>query len=90
LVFRTRFTGRDGHSSAPQRGLNAIFSAAEFLTFLSRLAGELRDEGPQDESFDPPYTTVNVGQIDGGTAFNIVARRCEIIWEFRPLPSVAP
>ncbi|QEX19685.1 acetylornithine deacetylase [Hypericibacter terrae] len=90
LVFRTRFTGRDGHSSAPQRGLNAIFSAAEFLTFLSRLAAELRDEGPQDESFDPPYTTVNVGQIDGGTAFNIVARRCEIIWEFRPLPSVAP
>ncbi|MGH6880334.1 acetylornithine deacetylase [Hypericibacter sp.] len=90
LVFRTRFTGRDGHSSAPQRGLNAIFSAAEFLTFLSRLAAELRDEGPQDESFDPPYTTVNVGQIDGGTAFNIVARRCEIIWEFRPIPSVAP
>jgi len=90
LVFRTRFTGRDGHSSAPQRGLNAIFSAAEFLTFLARLAAELRDQGPQDESFDPPYTTVNVGQIDGGTAFNIVARRCEIIWEFRPLPSVAP
>jgi acetylornithine deacetylase len=90
LVFRTRFTGRDGHSSAPQRGLNAIFSAAEFLTFLSRLAEELREEGPQDESFDPPYTTVNVGQIDGGTAFNIVARRCENVWEFRPLPSVAP
>lgn len=90
LVFRTVFTGRDGHSSAPHRGLNAILSAAEFLTFLSRLAEELREQGPHDDSFDPPYTTFNVGQIDGGTAFNIVARRCEIIWEFRPLPGVAP
>jgi acetylornithine deacetylase len=90
LVFRTVFTGRDGHSSAPHRGLNAILSAAEFLTFLSRLSEELREQGPHDDSFDPPYTTFNVGQIDGGTAFNIVARRCEIIWEFRPLPGVAP
>jgi len=90
LVFRTVLTGRDSHSSAPHRGLNAILSAAELLTFLSRLSEELREQGPHDDSFDPPYTTFNVGQIDGGTAFNIVARRCEIIWEFRPLPGVAP
>jgi acetylornithine deacetylase len=90
LVFRTRFTGRDVHSSAPHRGLNAIFAAAEFLTFLSRLTDEMREQGPFDDSFDPPYTTFNVGQIDGGTASNIVARRCEIVWEFRPLPALVP
>jgi acetylornithine deacetylase len=90
IVFRTVFTGRDGHSSAPHRGLNAIFCANEFMTFLSQLATEFREKGPFDDSFDPPYTTINVGQIGGGTAFNIIARRCEMIWEFRPLPAADP
>jgi len=90
VVLRTAFTGRDGHSSAPHRGLNAIAAAAEFISFLSRLAEELREQGSHDDSFDPPYTTFNVGQIEGGTAFNIVARHCQVIWEFRPLPGVTP
>jgi acetylornithine deacetylase len=89
-VFRTVFTGRDGHSSATHRGVNAIFAAARFLGHLSDLADEFREAGPFDDSFDPPYTTVNAGQIDGGTAFNIIARHCALIWEFRPVPSVAP
>lgn len=87
---RTVFTGRDGHSSAPHRGCNAIFAAAEFIAWLSRLAAEFREQGPFDDSFEPPCTTINVGQIAGGTAFNIIARRCELVWEVRPLPGVDP
>ena len=90
IVFKTIFTGRDSHSSAPHRGLNAIFSANEFISFLAQMAVQFREQGPLDDSFDPPYTTVNVGQISGGTAFNIIARRCELVWEFRPLPGVDP
>lgn len=90
IVFRTVFTGRDGHSSAPHRGVNAIFAANEFISRLAGMAAQHREQGPFDDSFDPPYTTFNVGQIGGGTAFNIIARRCELVWEFRPLPGVDP
>jgi acetylornithine deacetylase len=90
LAMRTVLTGRDGHASAPHRGLNAIACANEFILFLEKMAADFRKEGPFDESFDPPYTTVNLGVISGGTAANIIARRCEVVWDFRPLPDVAP
>ena len=88
LAFRTILTGRDGHSSAPQRGLNAIVFASEFVSFVAQMAEDYRMQGPFDQSFDPPYMTFNVGVIRGGTAANIIARSCEIVWDFRPLPGV--
>ncbi|MFZ5790598.1 MAG: acetylornithine deacetylase [Pseudomonadota bacterium] len=88
--FETVVTGRDGHSSAPDAGLNAIMAAAEILGFLDRLAAEFRESGPFDTGFQPPHTTLNVGEIAGGTALNIVARQCRIRWEFRPVPDHAP
>ena len=47
-------------------------------------------KGLSTEAFDPPYTTVNIGEIEGGTAVNIIARRCKLAWEFRPVPGVDP
>jgi acetylornithine deacetylase len=88
--FETVVTGRDGHSSAPDAGLNAIMAAAEILGFLDRLAAEFRENGPFDSGFRPPHSTLNVGEIAGGTAVNIVARQCRIRWEFRPVPDHAP
>jgi acetylornithine deacetylase len=89
---RTTITGRDGHSSAPDRGANAILYMARLIDRLDRLAAELRSEGaagaPPGLDFDPPWSTVNVGRIEGGTALNIIARSCTIDWEFRPLPGV--
>jgi acetylornithine deacetylase len=38
--------------------------------------------------FDPPWTTLGLGVIHGGTALNIIARECRLGWEFRPLPGV--
>lgn len=88
--FNLEITGRDGHSSATHRGVNAIAHAAEAIGFLDRLGERFRREGPFDEAFDPPYTTVNVGEIAGGTAVNIIARRCNLAWEFRPIPAAGP
>ncbi len=82
--------GRDGHSSAPHRGVNAIAHAAAVIGFLESLAERFRREGPFDDGFDPPYTTLNIGEIEGGSAVNIIPRRCRIGWEFRPIPSVDP
>lgn len=84
--FTTTVSGRDSHSSATHRGVNAIAYASEIIAFLSRLAAEIADEGPLDDGFDPPYTTINVGAIRGGTAVNIIARQCSFDWEFRPIP----
>jgi acetylornithine deacetylase len=88
--FVTTVRGRDGHSSAPQRGAGAIVPAAEAVAFLGRLAAELKEKAPADSPFDPPYTTLNVGTISGGTAINILPRECRFVWEFRPIPETDP
>jgi acetylornithine deacetylase len=88
--FQVEIHGRDGHSSAPHRGVSAITHAAAVVGFLESLAERHRREGPFDEGFDPPYTTLNVGEIAGGSAVNIIARRCRLGWEFRAIPAVDP
>jgi acetylornithine deacetylase len=91
-VQRTTITGRDGHSNAPRRGANAIVYMGRLIGRLERLAEELRAEGtgvlPPGLEFDPPWTTLNLGRINGGTAMNIIARTCTLDWEFRPPPGV--
>jgi acetylornithine deacetylase len=84
--FRTRITGRDGHSSAPDRGVSAISAAAEIIAEINRLHAEARGRGRPDSGFDPPHTTLSVGTIAGGTAVNIIARECAFEWDMRSLP----
>lgn len=88
--FTTTVTGKDGHSSQPERGLNAILAAAEVATELGRIYDRLRHDGPFDRSFDPPHSTINLGRINGGTAVNIIARSCSIEWDFRGVPGAKP
>ena len=88
--FTTTVTGKDGHSSQPERGLNAILAAAEVATELGRIYDRLRHDGPFDKSFDPPHSTLNLGRITGGTAINIIARSCSIDWDFRGVPGTGP
>jgi acetylornithine deacetylase len=85
-VFATAVTGLAAHSSAPQRGVNAIFAASEIIQFIAGLAGEARAAARPESGFEPPYTSFNIGTIAGGTAMNIIPRDCEFTWEFRPLP----
>ena len=47
--------------------------------------GERRAPRPPND-FDPPYTTIHVGMIAGGTANNITARDCTFSGEVRSLP----
>jgi acetylornithine deacetylase len=88
--FTTTVTGKDGHSSQPERGLNAILAAAEVATELGKIYDRLRHDGPFDKSFDPPHSTINLGRINGGTAVNIIARSCSIEWDFRGVPGTKP
>jgi acetylornithine deacetylase len=90
----TTITGRDGHSSAPQRGVNAILYMGRFIAYLEALGERLRQRGAQGSppglDFDPPWTTVGIGRIHGGTAMNIIPRTCTLDWELRVLPGLSP
>ncbi len=79
--------GKEAHSAFPARGRSAIFDAARVVTALEGVAKKL--EARKNRAFDPPYTTLNVGLIQGGTAKNIVAGECRITVEWRPVPGQA-
>ena len=84
-TFRTTVTGLEAHSSATHHGVNSIQYAAEIIAFLTQLGDEMRAKGGSPR-FDPPYTTVHVGTIQGGTVLNIIPRDCRFVWEFRGVP----
>jgi len=85
-AFRTTVTGLEAHSSATHKGVNAVMIAADLIGFLARVAEEEIASAKPDSRFDPPYTSVNVGPITGGTALNIIPKHCSFVWEYRPLP----
>src|SRR5690606_23235979 len=85
-LFETRVRGQAAHSSQPHHGGNAIFAAGRLIAFLAETAAQRRSAAPGASDFDPPYTTFNLGQVEGGKAINIVAQDCRFTWEFRPLP----
>ncbi|MSO65746.1 MAG: M20/M25/M40 family metallo-hydrolase, partial [Alphaproteobacteria bacterium] len=84
-AFLTTVTGLESHSSTTHRGANAILFGAELIAALGRMADE-QAASPGDPRFDPPYTTIHVGTVRGGTALNIVPRECSFLWEYREVP----
>jgi acetylornithine deacetylase len=90
VTYRTTVHGCEAHSSKPALGASAVMAAGDLLGGLNRIADEMMERGDPSGRFDPPYTTVHVGTIQGGTARNIMARQCEFHWEFRGLPDLDP
>jgi acetylornithine deacetylase len=86
-LAEVRVGGREGHSAYPALGASAIFRAARLITRIERVAEEL--QAARHAAFDPPYTTLNVGVIGGGTAKNIIAGECRFTLEWRPIPGQA-
>jgi acetylornithine deacetylase len=85
--FDITVTGKEAHSSRPAQGANAVLAAAEFITWARRYFDDLaRRQQSAIPSLDPPVTTFNIGQIEGGTAHNIVPRHCRFGFGFRPIP----
>jgi acetylornithine deacetylase len=84
--YHTQVTGLEFHSSQTHQGVSAIQYAMELISELMRLAEEMRQRGDPSGRFSPPYTTINIGLIKGGTAVNIIPRTCAFTWEYRSLP----
>ncbi|MGH9932729.1 MAG: M20/M25/M40 family metallo-hydrolase, partial [Pyrinomonadaceae bacterium] len=68
----------------PAVGASAILCAARIINRIEEIASRLAEDRRED--FDPPYTTLNVGVIRGGTAKNIIPGECHFTLEWRPIP----
>ncbi|MAR79099.1 MAG: acetylornithine deacetylase [Rhodospirillaceae bacterium] len=88
LAFKTSLNGLEGHSSSPEKGLNTILFASELINFLNSLYE--KEKKIKNPLFQPPYTTIHVGLIKGGSALNIIPKECSFIWEYRYLPDQNP
>lgn len=77
-------SGREAHSAYPQLGVSSIFHAARLINRIETIANELKADRRKD--FDPPFTTLNVGLIEGGSAKNIVPGECRFTLEWRTVP----
>ena len=82
--------GREGHSALNHMGVNAVEIAADLVSKIRQIQQRIRREGPFEDGYDPPYTTVHTGVMHGGTALNIIPRDCQFEFEIRNLPSHDP
>ena len=83
--YTTYFEGLAGHGSAPDKGVNAVEYAVRFVEKLLELREILKSRAPKDSIFDPPYTTLQIGGMSGGIARNVIADKCQVDWELRPV-----
>lgn len=82
--------GLSGHSARPDQGVNAIHRLAPMIALAAQLADAGRDAGARDDAFEPPWTTVQIGVISGGTAVNIIPDRAEMLVEARAIAAEDP
>ncbi|HVY13826.1 MAG TPA: acetylornithine deacetylase [Rhodopila sp.] len=90
LNLRVTVKGRPGHSSEPAKGVNAVYAAARAIDWVRQESERLAAEGPFEEGFDPPYTTIHVGTVKGGSILNIIPEHAEFTMEWRLIPGDDP
>ncbi len=86
---RLTVRGRSGHSSRPDEGLNAVHAITDVLVLAVAEAARL-SRGPFESTFEPPYSSLQVGTLRGGQAVNIIPETCETQLEARAISGVDP
>ncbi|WP_411289118.1 acetylornithine deacetylase [Phenylobacterium sp.] len=89
-TFRVTVSGREAHSSQTQQGVSAIMEAVTLMASLSTLAQRLERDADPASPFTPKHATLTIGMVDGGTAGNILARRCNFLFDLRCPPGLDP
>jgi acetylornithine deacetylase len=90
LAMRCHVKGAACHSAYAPHGVNAIQYAARLINRLEQIGDELAQPEHHDARFDPPFSTVQTGVINGGRALNIVPAECEFDFEVRGVPGFDP
>ena len=88
--LETVVTGHEAHSSQTHRGVSAVMTAARLIAFLEDMARENAGGTPSGMPFEPPFSTIHVGTVKGGTATNIISRECRFTWDMRCIPEDDP
>lgn len=88
--WRVVVTGHEAHSSLTHLGLSAVSVAVELMHKLTVLARQLEQQAIPESGFVPPHATLTIGQVNGGTAVNILARECSFVFDLRTLPGDSP
>ncbi len=86
--IKTHVKGFEVHSSLMHTGVSAVMNASKLVAWLGEETekNKIMQPDPEDIQFDPPYSTLHVGTIKGGTAGNITAKDCTFSLDIRCLP----
>ncbi len=86
--FDTHMIGFEVHSSIMHTGVNAIMEAAPLIHWANEQNARNQNATPSETAavFNPPWSTLHVGMIAGGTAHNITAKDCHFMMDFRIVP----
>ena len=92
LAYHVHVRGFEVHSSLLPYGVSAIMQAAKLIDWANQRNAENAAKTPSELAapFDPPFTTLHVGKIEGGTAHNITAKDCHYFMEIRFVPGESP
>ncbi len=86
MVYTTVVKGSQGHSSRIREEVDAVHEAAHLIVWLEEKMKALIEAGHTDDRFSPNHTSIHVGKIAGGSAFNIIANECRFDWDYRNIP----
>ncbi|CAM8642321.1 ArgE Acetylornithine deacetylase/Succinyl-diaminopimelate desuccinylase and related deacylases [Paracoccaceae bacterium] len=86
--FHVHVKGFEVHSSLLPYGVSAIMEGARLIGWVNDRNAEIQAHAPTPiaSTFYPPFTTLHVGMISGGTAHNITAADCRFAVEMRVVP----
>jgi acetylornithine deacetylase len=87
-TFKVTVTGKEAHSSLTHLGVSAIMEAAKLVALLSDISRQLEEGADPSSPFLPKGASLTIGQINGGTAVNILARECVFAFDLRAPPGV--
>ena len=90
LLTEVVVTGKEAHSSLPHLGVSANGEAVDLMMILREIERDLAANADPDSAFDPPYPTISIGELNGGTATNILARECTFLFDLRCPPGYDP
>ena len=82
-VCKVSITGKEIHSAEAPKGLNAIYLAIDVIQSIRKKQADIIRDSSKETEYEIPYTTLHVGNIEGGTALNIVPKHTSFMFEIR-------
>ncbi|WP_454780708.1 acetylornithine deacetylase [Legionella sp. WA2022007384] len=82
-LYHCQIQGKAVHSSLAFEGCNAIEYGSRLINYINSIAHYIKENGPFDNDFDCPFSTITINIVSGGIATNVIPGTCEFILEVR-------